>query len=81
CPAENQNPSLKTTYKPRCHYRLDHPEPDSPKAFHKPSQGAFSKYCSPECGLNNIKKCIQTSIKNRGKKDMLWVSVKDAEER
>ncbi|KAJ6613374.1 hypothetical protein B0H10DRAFT_1805607, partial [Mycena sp. CBHHK59/15] len=81
CPAENQNPSLKTTYKPRCHYRLDHPELDSPKAFHKPSQGVFSKYCSPECGLKNIKKCIQTSIKNRGKKDMLWDSVKDAEKR
>ncbi|KAJ7783847.1 hypothetical protein DFH07DRAFT_207283 [Mycena maculata] len=81
CIEKNPNLSLKTTYKPRCRYGLDHPEPDSPKACHKPAQGAFSKYCSPECGLNNIKKRIETFAKNGGKKELLWDSVKDAQKR
>ncbi|KAJ7038152.1 hypothetical protein C8F04DRAFT_1089730 [Mycena alexandri] len=81
CIEKNPNLSLKTTYKQRCRYGLDHPEPDSPKACHKPAQGAFSKYCSPECGLNNIKKRIDTFAKNGGKKELLWDSVKDAEKR
>ncbi|KAJ7487650.1 hypothetical protein B0H11DRAFT_2014248 [Mycena galericulata] len=81
CIEKNPNLSLKTTYKPRCRYGLDHPEPDSPKACHKPAQGAFSKYCSPECGLNNIKKRIETFTKNGGKKELLWDSVKDAQKR
>ncbi|KAJ7254067.1 hypothetical protein B0H12DRAFT_1115786 [Mycena haematopus] len=81
CIQKNPNLSLKTTYKPRCRYGLDHPEPNSPKACHKPAQGAFSKYCSPECGLNNIKKRIDTFAKNGGKKELLWDSVKDAQKR
>ncbi|KAJ7181705.1 hypothetical protein C8R43DRAFT_1055442 [Mycena crocata] len=81
CIEKNPNLSLKTTYKLRCRYGLDHPEPDSPKACHKPAQGAFSKYCSPECGLNNIKKRIDTFAKNGGKKELLWDSVKDAQKR
>ncbi|KAJ7361690.1 hypothetical protein DFH08DRAFT_844892 [Mycena albidolilacea] len=81
CIEKNPNLLLKTTYKPRCRYGLDHPEPDSPKACHKPAQGAFSKYCSPECGLNNIKKRIDTFTKNGGKKELLWDSVKDAQKR
>ncbi|KAJ6575165.1 hypothetical protein B0H19DRAFT_1254764 [Mycena capillaripes] len=81
CIEKNPNLSLKTTYKPRCRCGLDHPEPDSPKACHKPAQGAFSKYCSPECGLNNIKKRIETFTKNGGKKELLWDSVKDAQKR
>ncbi|KAJ7786368.1 hypothetical protein B0H16DRAFT_28698 [Mycena metata] len=81
CIEKNPNSSLKTTYKQRCRYGLEHPEPDSPKACHKPAQGAFSKYCSPECGLNNIKKRIDTFAKNGGKKELLWDSVKDAEKR
>ncbi|KAJ7631044.1 hypothetical protein FB45DRAFT_917282 [Roridomyces roridus] len=75
CIEKNPNLSLKTTYKPRCRYGLDHPEPDSPTACHKPAQGAFSKYCSPECGMNNIKKRIDKYTKNGGKKEMLWDSV------
>ncbi|KAF8216188.1 hypothetical protein K438DRAFT_1800214 [Mycena galopus ATCC 62051] len=81
CIEKNPNLSLKTTYKQRCRYGLDHPEPDSPKACHKPAQGAFSKYCSPECGLNNIKKRIDAFAKNGGKTELLWDSVKDAQKR
>ncbi|KAJ7619073.1 hypothetical protein DFH06DRAFT_1306290 [Mycena polygramma] len=81
CIEKNPNLSLKTTYKPRCRYGLDHPEPDSPKACHKPAQGAFSKYCSHECGMNNMKKRIDTFAKNGGKKELLWDSVKDAQRR
>ncbi|KAJ6519871.1 hypothetical protein C8R45DRAFT_1066407 [Mycena sanguinolenta] len=81
CIEKNPNLLLKTTYKPRCRYGLDHPEPDSPKACHKPAQGAFSKYCSHECGLNNIKKRIDTFAKNGGKKELLWDSVRDAQKR
>ncbi|KAJ6610041.1 hypothetical protein B0H10DRAFT_1625454, partial [Mycena sp. CBHHK59/15] len=78
---ENPNLSLKTTYKQRCRYGLDHPEPDSSKACHKPAQGAFSKYCSPKCGLNSVKKRIDVFAKNGGKKELLWDSVKDAQKR
>ncbi|KAJ7706131.1 hypothetical protein B0H17DRAFT_612543 [Mycena rosella] len=81
CIEKNPTLSLKTTYKPRCRYGLDHPEPDSPKACHKPAQGAFSKYCSPECGLNNISERIETFKKNGGKTELLWDSVKDAQKR
>ncbi|KAJ7492574.1 hypothetical protein FB451DRAFT_1349049 [Mycena latifolia] len=81
CIEKNPNLSLKTTYKPRCRYGLDHPEPDSPKACHKPAQGAFSKYCSPECGLNNVKKRIENFTKKGGKPELLWDSVKDAQKR
>ncbi|KAF7339431.1 PHD-type domain-containing protein [Mycena sanguinolenta] len=81
CIEKNPHLSLKTTYKPRCRHGLDHPEPDSPKACHKPAQGAFSKYCSPECGLNNVKKRIDTFAKNGGKKELLWDSVRDAQKR
>ncbi|KAK7064190.1 hypothetical protein R3P38DRAFT_29481 [Favolaschia claudopus] len=81
CIEKHPNLSLKTTYKQRCRYGLDHPDPNSPKACHKPAQGAFSKYCSPECGLNNMKKRIDTFAKNGGKKELLWDSVKDAQKR
>ncbi|KAF7347794.1 hypothetical protein MVEN_01536900 [Mycena venus] len=74
CIEKNPNLSLKTTYKQRCRYGLDHPEPDSPKACHKPAQGDFSKYCSP-------RKRIETFTKNGGKKELLWDSVKDAQKR
>lgn len=81
CIEKNPTLVLKTTYKARCRYGLDHPEPDSSKACHKPAQGAFSKYCSPECGLNNVKKRIETFAKNGGKPELLWDSVKDAQRR
>ncbi|KAF7310946.1 PHD-type domain-containing protein [Mycena chlorophos] len=81
CIAKNPQLSLKTTYKQRCRNGLDHPEPDSPKACHKPAQGALSKYCSPECGYNNMKARIDKYTKNGGKKELLWESVKTAQKR
>ncbi|CAK5280544.1 unnamed protein product [Mycena citricolor] len=81
CIEKNPQLSLKTTYKPRCRYGLDHANPDSPNACHKPAQGAFSKYCSTECGVKNLHKRIETFTKNGGKKEALWESVKLAERR
>jgi COMPASS component SPP1 len=81
CHAETPNISLKTTYRLRCRYGLDHPEPDSPAACHKPARGVLSKYCSPECGFNNMKKRIDTFTENGGDKELLWDSVKDAQKR
>ncbi|KAJ7801794.1 hypothetical protein B0H14DRAFT_2386105, partial [Mycena olivaceomarginata] len=81
CIQKAPNLSIKTTYRLRCRYGLEHPEPDSPKACHKPAHSAFSKYCSPECGFNNIKKRIDMFTKNGGKKELLWDSVKDAQKR
>ncbi|KAJ7870161.1 hypothetical protein B0H14DRAFT_2726315, partial [Mycena olivaceomarginata] len=81
CIQKTPNLLLKTTYRLRCRYGLDHPEPDSPEACHKPARGAFSKYCSPECGFNNMKKRIDTFTEKGGKKELLWDSVKDAQKR
>ncbi|KAJ7070989.1 hypothetical protein C8F01DRAFT_1362785 [Mycena amicta] len=81
CIAKNPHLSLKTTYKQRCRNGMEHPEPDSPKACHKPAQGALSKYCSPECGYNSMKARIDKYTKNGGKKELLWESVKSAQKR
>ncbi|KAJ7225474.1 hypothetical protein GGX14DRAFT_639073 [Mycena pura] len=81
CIETNSRLLLKTTYKARCRYGLDHPEPDSPRACHKPAQGALSKYCSPECGYNSMKKRIENYTKHGGKKELLWESVKHAQKR
>ncbi|KAF5375051.1 hypothetical protein D9758_000245 [Tetrapyrgos nigripes] len=78
CITKNPNADLKTTYKTRCLYGLEHPDPTSPKACHKPAR-AFSKYCSDECGVDNLHKRIDKIPK--GKKDELWQVVKDAEKR
>ncbi|TRM66380.1 hypothetical protein BD626DRAFT_487620 [Schizophyllum amplum] len=51
---------LQTTYKQRCLNGLRHPNPNSPQACHKPARGAFSKYCSDECGVQ----CMRTRIEN-----------------
>lgn len=69
---------LKTTYKTRCWAGLQHPNPASPEACHKAARGAFSKYCSDECGV----KYIATRIEQwGGDKRALWEAVKNAEPR
>ncbi|KAG6842621.1 hypothetical protein C0991_000147 [Blastosporella zonata] len=71
----------RTTYKARCLYGLRHPDPSSPKACHRPAHGAFSKYCSKECGLKYMQSRADAWAKKGGKKDELWETVKDAEKR
>ncbi|KAF7791898.1 hypothetical protein EIP86_002922 [Pleurotus ostreatoroseus] len=78
CIAKHPNLPLKTTYKTRCWAGLQHPNPASPEACHKSSRGAFSKYCSDECGV----KYIATRIEQwGGDKRALWEAVKNAEPR
>lgn len=79
--AENPHLPLRTTYKQRCLYGLKHADPESPKACHKPARGAFSKYCSDECGVKYMQTRIDVWAKKGGKKDRLWESVKNAEKR
>lgn len=79
--SENPQLSLRTTYKQRCLFGLKHPDPSSPEACHKPARGAFSKYCSDECGVNYMQTRIDAWAKKGGKKDMLWETVKNAEKR
>lgn len=77
CPnAANPTLNLRTTYKQRCAAGLNHPHPSSPSACHKPSRGAFSKYCSQECGIAAMRFRIEQW---GGDKERLWESVKDAQ--
>ena len=77
------NPSLhlKTTYKQRCLRGLKHPDPDSPRACHKPARGAFSKYCSQECGIKYMESRIDSWAKKGGKTDRLLDGVRGAQKR
>ncbi|KAF9569613.1 hypothetical protein CPC08DRAFT_652413 [Agrocybe pediades] len=81
CIEKNPDLNLKTTYKQRCLYGLRHPNPDSPEACHKAARGAFSKYCSDECGVKYMQSRIDTWAKKGGKTEKLWESVKNAEKR
>ncbi|EJD03931.1 uncharacterized protein FOMMEDRAFT_121290 [Fomitiporia mediterranea MF3/22] len=81
CIAQNPNLNLRTTYKQRCYAGLNHPDPDSPDACHKPSRGAYSKYCSDECGVRHMHHKIQLWAGNGGDVRSLWESVKDAKRR
>lgn len=81
CIEQNPHLNLKTTYKQRCLNGLRHPDPDSPKACHKPARGAISKYCSDECGVEYMQSRIDAWAKKGGKKEELWESVKHAEKR
>ncbi|KAG6911934.1 hypothetical protein DXG01_000181 [Tephrocybe rancida] len=81
CIEKYPNLQLKTTYKTRCLYGLRHPDPSSPKACHRPARGAFSKYCSDECGLKYMQSRADAWAKKGGKKEKLWETVKDAEKR
>lgn len=78
---ENSHLDLKTTYKQRCLWGQKCPDPDSPRACHKPARGAFSKYCSDECGVKYMQSRIDTWAKKGGKKEKLWDSVKGADRR
>jgi COMPASS component SPP1 len=79
--SEHPQSSLRTTYKQRCLWGMRHPNPDSPKACHKAARGAFSKYCSDECGVKYMQTRVENWAKKGGKTDKLWESVKDAERR
>ncbi|PCH33586.1 hypothetical protein WOLCODRAFT_135204 [Wolfiporia cocos MD-104 SS10] len=78
CVESNPHLHLKTTYKRRCLNGLEHPNPASPAACHKPARGAFSKYCSDECGMHYMQSRIDAWS---GNKELLWESVKDAKKR
>lgn len=79
--SENPLLNLQTTYKQRCLYGLRHPDADSLKACHKAARGAFSKYCSDECGVKYMQSRIDSWAKKGGKTEKLWDSVKHAEKR
>lgn len=78
---EHPQSNLQTTYKQRCLWGLRHPNPDSLKACHKAARGAFSKYCSEECGVKYMQSRVGNWAKNGGKTDKLWESIKNAERR
>ena len=80
-PLENPHSNLRSTYKQRCIWGLSHPNPESPKACHKAAFGAFSKYCSDECGVKYIQSRVDSWAEKGGKTDILWESVKNAERR
>src|SRR5882762_7665360 len=72
---------LCTTWKRRCLYGLKHKNPDFPSACHKPARGAFSKYCSDECGVKYMQIRIENWIDKGGDQESLWESVKNAPSR
>ncbi|KAI6136673.1 hypothetical protein F5141DRAFT_42911 [Pisolithus sp. B1] len=80
-PCVKKNPELGTTWKRRCLYGLQHENPSSPSACHKPSRGAFSKYCSDECGIKYMQLRVSRWESDGGKRDALWEAVKHAEKR
>lgn len=63
-PLGNPHLSLRTTYKKRCLAGLAHPRPGSQHACHKPARGAFSKYCSDECGVRHVRERIEWYAKD-----------------
>ena len=78
---DNPTQSLRTTYKARCFAGVKHKNPSSPSACHKPARGAFSKYCSDECGVNFMDTKIEAWTAGGGHKTKLWETVKDADAR
>ncbi|TFK89792.1 hypothetical protein K466DRAFT_574632 [Polyporus arcularius HHB13444] len=78
CVMANPNLSLKTTYKARCMAGLKHPRSSSSDACHKPARGAFSKFCSDECGIAYMQRRIEGW---GGSQAVLWASVKDTKQR
>jgi len=78
---DNPNFTLKTTYKTRCFAGLKHKDPSSPGACYKPARGAFSKYCSDECGVSFMDTKIEAWTAGGGHKAKLWETVKDADAR
>jgi len=80
-PPDNPSLSLNTTYKTRCFAGIKHKDPSSPSACHKPARGAFSKYCSDECGVIFMQTKIEAWTAGGGHKAKLWETVKDSDAR
>ncbi|KAI1797841.1 hypothetical protein LXA43DRAFT_270101 [Ganoderma leucocontextum] len=78
CIKANPNLPLQTTYKQRCTAGLKHPHPSSAAACHKPARGAFSKFCSDECGVLYMQRRIQDW---GGNQEVLWASIRDTKQR
>ncbi|CDO75250.1 hypothetical protein BN946_scf184967.g3 [Trametes cinnabarina] len=78
CIEANPHLPLKTTYKQRCFAGLKHPRPSSAAACHKPARGAFSKYCSDECGIAYMQRRIDGW---GGDQEVLWASVREVKPR
>ncbi|PPR06889.1 hypothetical protein CVT24_011579 [Panaeolus cyanescens] len=81
CIQKHPHLNLRTTYKQRCLNGLRHPDPSSSKACHKAARGAFSKYCSDDCGVKYMQSLIDNWSKKGNKTDKLLESVKHAEKR
>lgn len=79
--SDNPALSLKTTYKTRCFAGVKNKDPSSPDACRKPARGAFSKYCSDECGINLMQTKIEAWTAGGGHKAKLWETVKDVDAR
>ncbi|KAH8835781.1 hypothetical protein DL96DRAFT_1455440 [Flagelloscypha sp. PMI_526] len=79
CITKNPNLSLHTTYKKRCLFGSSHPAPETPEACHKAARGAFSKYCSEDCGVRHMRTKVETWENDGGKRNSLWKSVRTAE--
>ena len=73
------NPVLQTTYKQRCHRGLNHmASHDALPPCFRPARGAFSKYCSDECGMAHIRAKLAKSGHDPA---VLWPVVKNAHRR
>ncbi|KAI0307732.1 hypothetical protein B0F90DRAFT_1830287, partial [Multifurca ochricompacta] len=81
CVEKNPHLDLRTTWKRRCLNGLQQVDPNSPDSCHKPARGAFSKYCSDECGVQYMHMRISLWVENGGSRDRLWDTVKNAERR
>ena len=77
----NPTLSLNTTYKTRCYAGAKHKDLSAPDACRKPARGAFSKYCSDECGVNFMQTKIDAWTAGGGHKAKLWETVKDSDAR
>ncbi|KAI0051689.1 hypothetical protein FA95DRAFT_193514 [Auriscalpium vulgare] len=81
CVAKEPHLRLRTTWKKRCLYGQKQRNPDSPDACHRPARGAFSKYCSDECGRKYMESRIKFWEGKGGDRERLWESVKNADRR
>ncbi|KAI0068353.1 hypothetical protein BV25DRAFT_1793493 [Artomyces pyxidatus] len=79
CVAKDPHLNLRTTWKRRCLYGQKQSHPNSPSACHRPARGAFSKYCSDECGVKYMQMRITYWAERGGDRERLWENVKNAE--
>ncbi|KAK6996118.1 hypothetical protein R3P38DRAFT_2566296, partial [Favolaschia claudopus] len=66
----HDSPNLQTTFKSRCRRGLEHLDPSSREACHKPARGLLSKYCSDWCGFDNVKQRLHTFAASGGNTDL-----------